>query len=106
MAFTVRAATLDDIEVLVRHRVRMFEDMGVPLEREVLAAEFDRWLREHVPAGTYHAWLALDADAVAGGGGAQIIPWPPGPRYPGSRLAFVYNLYTEPGYRRRGVAVC
>ena len=33
-----------------------------------------------------------------------IIPWPPVPQYPGDTLAFVYNVYVEPGYRRRGLA--
>ena len=33
-----------------------------------------------------------------------ILPWPPGPRYVGGRLAFVYNVYTEPAHRRRGLA--
>ena len=33
-----------------------------------------------------------------------IIPWPPGPRYPGGKLAFVYNVYTEPAHRGRGLA--
>jgi GNAT superfamily N-acetyltransferase len=51
-----------------------------------------------------------DADTLANGGtvvaggGATIVPWPPGPRYPGDSLAFVYNVYTEPAHRRRGLA--
>ncbi len=104
MSFTVREATLDDLDVLVRHRIQMFEDMGIAGDRRKLADEFARWLRELMPAGIYHSWLVQDAGAIVGGGGAQIIPWPPGPRYPGSRLAFIYNVYTERPYRRRGVA--
>ena len=58
-----------------------------------------------MPAGTYRAWLAETPDGeVAGGGGITILPWPPGPRYMGNRLAFVYNVYTEPAHRRRGLA--
>jgi GNAT superfamily N-acetyltransferase len=33
-----------------------------------------------------------------------VLPWPPGPRYLGDRLAFVYNVYTEPAHRHQGVA--
>ena len=51
------------------------------------------------------AWLEETVDGhAAGGGGITIIPWPPGPRYVGDRLAFVYNVYTEPAHRRRGLA--
>jgi GNAT superfamily N-acetyltransferase len=104
MTFTVRPATLDDLDVLVRHRVQMFTDMGIAVDGAMLATEFAKWLQQHVPTGSYRAWLVHDGDAVAGGGGATIIPWPPGPHYPGSRLAFVYNVYTERPYRRHGVA--
>jgi GNAT superfamily N-acetyltransferase len=31
-------------------------------------------------------------------------PGPPGPQSIGDRLAFVYNVYTEPPHRRRGLA--
>jgi GNAT superfamily N-acetyltransferase len=111
--YTVRRATLADRDVLVNHRVRMFEDMGVlstaGASRERLAAEFGAWLHDVMSTDTYVAWL-VEARAGAGtpeivaGAGATIIPWPPGPFYPSGRLAFVYNVYTEPDYRRRGLA--
>lgn len=83
----------------------MFTDMGVPLDAKVLDPAFRAWLAEMMPAGTYRAWLAEAADGeVTGGGGITILPWPPGPRYVGDRLAFVYNVYTEPAHRRRGLA--
>src|SRR4030095_16353264 len=37
-------------------------------------------------------------------GGADHPLGAPAPRYPGRQLAFVYNVYTEPAHRRRGVA--
>jgi GNAT superfamily N-acetyltransferase len=100
-----RPATLDDVAVLSRHRISMFTDMGVSLDRDALDGAFRAWLAETMPSGTYRAWLieTPDGETVAGGG-ITILPWPPGPRYPGSRLAFVYNVYTEPAHRRRGLA--
>jgi GNAT superfamily N-acetyltransferase len=103
--YRVRVATLDDIRTLVRHRIGMFTDMGVPLDVAALETAFRRWLAELMPAGTYRAWLVeTDAGEIAAGGGITILPWPPGPRYVGDRLAFVYNVYTEPAHRRRGLA--
>ena len=114
-AYRVRPATLDDADVLVRHRCSMFTDMGVPLDAEALDSAFRAWLAKTMPGGTYRAWLvettAEQDDGLAGaktlvvaGGGITILPWPPGPRYLGDRLAFVYNVYTEPAHRRRGLA--
>ena len=103
--YRVRAATLDDVETLVRHRIGMFTDMGVPLDATTLDRTFRAWLADVMPAGTYRAWLIETGSGdVAAGGGITILPWPPGPRYMGTRLAFVYNVYTEPAHRRRGLA--
>jgi GNAT superfamily N-acetyltransferase len=100
----IRAATLDDLDVLVHQRVAMFTDMGVPMDVEVMATEYRRWLAARMPAGTYRAWVVeSDAGDVIAGGGISILPWPPGPGYPGGRIAFVYNLYAEPAHRRRGL---
>jgi GNAT superfamily N-acetyltransferase len=82
----------------------MFVDMGRVVDTGMLEREFSRWLHEHLPSGEYRAWLVEEGAAVAGGGGVTVIPWPPGPQSPGDRLAFVYNVYTEKPYRRRGVA--
>jgi GNAT superfamily N-acetyltransferase len=110
--YTVRRATLADLGVLVEHRVRMFDDMGVlampGADRDRLTVDFRTWVADALRDGTYLAWLvdAQDRDgaprAVAGAG-ATIIPWPPGPFYSTGRLAFVYNVYTEPDHRRRGL---
>jgi GNAT superfamily N-acetyltransferase len=103
--YRVRLATLADADALVRHRIAMFTDMGVSLDARELDRAFRAWLRDVMPEGTYRAWLIDAPDGTAAcGGGITIIPWPPGPRYAGDRLAFVYNVYTEPPHRRRGLA--
>ena len=103
--YRVRPATLDDAKVLVHHRVAMFTDMGVPLDATALSTAFRSWLTHTMPAGTYRAWLVeTDGGEVVSGGGITTLPWPPGPQYMGDTLAYVYNLYTEPAHRRRGLA--
>ena len=105
MTYRVREATLADADVLVRHRIGMFTDMGLTLDAAALDAAFRVWLAEKMPEGIYRAWLAEAADgAIAGGGGISILPWPPGPNYMGDKIAVVYNVYTEPLHRRRGLA--
>jgi GNAT superfamily N-acetyltransferase len=103
--YRIRLATLDDEAILVYQRIAMFEEMGVMLDKPALTARFGAWLRETIPAGTYRAWLVESASAsVVAGGGMTIIPWPPGPTYPGDKLAFVYNVFTEPPHRNQGLA--
>jgi len=105
MPYRVREATLGDADVLVRHRIGMFTDMGLTLDVAALDAAFRVWLAEKMPQGVYRAWLVEDADGtVACGGGISILPWPPGPSYMSDKIAVVYNVYTEPAHRRRGLA--
>jgi GNAT superfamily N-acetyltransferase len=105
MSYRMREATHRDADVLVRHRIAMFTDMGLVLDAPALDAAFRVWLLENMAAGIYRAWLVEAADgSVAAGGGISILPWPPGPSYPGSAIAMVYNVYTEPAHRRRGLA--
>lgn len=111
--YPLRRASIADVDALVRHRIRMFEDMGrmsdPGVDADRLIAEYREWLVRVMPDDTYVSWVVEDdsPDAtrrIVAGGGATIIPWPPGPTYPGSRLAFVYNVYTEPEHRGRGLA--
>jgi GNAT superfamily N-acetyltransferase len=103
--YTIRQATLADADTLVRHRLGMFTDMGVAFDPDALAADFREWLAGTMPVGAYRAWLVESAGGeVAAGAGITVVPWPPGPTYAGSRLAFVYNVYTEAAHRRRGLA--
>jgi GNAT superfamily N-acetyltransferase len=101
--YCTRPATLDDADALVHHRIAMFQDMGVPLDPEMLEAAFRQWLGQMMPKGLYRAWVVEARSEIVAGGGITIIQWPPGPRYLGDRLAFVYNVYTEPAHRRRGL---
>lgn len=104
--YRIRRATLDDLDALVHHRIAMFTDMGEAVDAKALGAAFGVWLRAAMPSGDYHAWVgeAAAGDIVAGAG-IWLLGWPPGPwMTAGGRLAFVYNVYTEPAHRKRGLA--
>ena len=90
----------------MRHRIGMFTDMGMPLDVAALDRAFRAWLAETMPAGTYRAWLVETADGATSSPAAESRSCRglPVPRYMGDRLAFVYNVYTEPAHRRRGLA--
>ena len=63
------------------------------------------WLSRALDDKTYHHWLALDASGeVAGGGGVLLCSWPANPKDPCTERAVILNVYTEPQFRRQGVA--
>ena len=104
---TIRQATVADIEQIVTHRRRMFEDMGNK-DVEALSrmeAAFRPWLIDHMRREVYRSWFACNAEnkAVAGAD-VWLIDWPPGQFDISLYRGYILNVYTQPDYRRRGLA--
>lgn len=111
--FSIRSATLDDVDILAAHRARMFDEMGeVPPEAfEILRAKSRERLLDFVASGQYVGWLAVPAqrpDLIAGGAGVQlrdVLPHPLPGRIAEGRHGIILNVFTEPEWRRQGVAI-
>ena len=105
--YASRRATVADAGVIARHRVAMFRDMGVLVEREApaLHAASEAYLTAALRSGEYLGWVVEAQGQVVAGGGALIRPLLPRPGCSqDSTEAYVLNVYTEPGHRRRGLA--
>jgi GNAT superfamily N-acetyltransferase len=103
----IRLATPRDCEVILHHRRSMFRDMGegTPATLDRMVATSRPWLERALAEGSYRAWLAETADGkVVAGGGILISSWPSRPEDPHTRRALILNVYTEPEFRRLGLA--
>lgn len=103
----IREAAPSESAIILHHRRSMFRDMGKgtveELDRMVEVAR--PWLAQAMEDGSYRHWLAIDSSGrVAGGGGVLLSPWPANPHDPRAERAVILNIYTEPEFRRRGVA--
>src|SRR5271157_3629412 len=94
---TIREATPEDQATILNHRTSMFSDMreGTPQELDRMAQLTGPWLA--------HA-LADGSCRVVAGAGVLISPWPASPKDPCPRRAMILNVYTEPAFRKRGIA--
>jgi GNAT superfamily N-acetyltransferase len=105
--FRIRAATLDDLPHIVHHRRAMFRDMGRGTEAELDDVETaaERFLHSALADGGYRGWFAVAHDGgIAAGAGITIVPWPGHPGDAINRRGWIQNVYTEPEFRRRGLA--
>lgn len=108
--FKLRYATIEDAAIIARHRVAMFRDMGgYDLQRlDALYEEYQPWVRSRIQEMTYIGVLANsldDVETIVAGAGLWIITdYPPGPVHPGSRRGMIFNVYTEPDFRQKGLA--
>ena len=115
--FDIRLANVSDAEIIARHRVGMFHDMGLVPDYlfESYRAQCETRLREQLASGEYIGWLAHPValpDKIVAGVGVQLrrtLPHPVGE--PGGEIAIaegrhaiVINVFTEPAWRRRGLA--
>ena len=106
-AIELRLATLADAPAIVKHRRAMFHDMGHGDEvaLDSMAAKFRPWLEAKMQSGEYLAWLATTGDErVAAGAGLWLMDWPPHMQGSSQKRGNIVNVYTEPEFRRRGLA--
>jgi GNAT superfamily N-acetyltransferase len=106
-AYHIREATPQDLEVVLYHRRRMFEDMGFGDQQalDAMIAASTPLLRLGLTDGTYRGWLVeAPGNRIVAGGGVIILQFQPHPRDPQPKRAWVVNMFTEPADRRRGLA--
>jgi GNAT superfamily N-acetyltransferase len=102
----LREATVADVAVIVHHRRAMFREIGYCDEAQLaaMAATSAAFIKAGLESGSYRGWLAETDTGVVAGGGLVIVGFPSGPRDPNPRRVWILNMYTEPEYRRRGLA--
>ena len=72
----MRAATLDDVDALVHHRLSMFSEMGTPFDAPIIREMFRDWLLQKMPSGDYLAWVAAGPGGeVVAGAGILLHAW-------------------------------
>ncbi len=102
----LRVATPADLPVIMHHRRQMFIDMGFKDEAGLQAMEATSipFFRTGLENGSYRGWLVENNEGVIAGGGVVLLEFPSSPRDPRAVRAFIINMYTEPPFRKKGLA--
>ena len=102
----IREASTSDIPEILRQRRRMYEDMHYTdsIALDAMATLSSAYLKTAMANGPFRAWLAVDANHIVAGGAIVISSWPAHPYDLECRRATILNVYTDPEYRRRGIA--
>ena len=104
---TLRVATPVDLDILMHHRRSMLFEMGYHDESALaaMAQTSKPFFAERLDNGRFRAWLAENrAHQIVAGGGVLLIDYPSGARDPSTIRPVIVNVYTEPAYRRLGIA--
>ena len=79
------------------------EGREVPKDVDLKAALLD-FYHKHMEDGTFVSWLAMDGDKIIGTSGMSFVEKPPYFTCPSGRLGLLSSMYTDPNYRRMGIA--
>ncbi len=103
---SIRQATANDVGEILRHRRGMYEAMGYSNANALTAmvSTCEPYLAAALANGTFHCWMAIEMNGVAGSGAVLINPWPSHPYDLECRRATILNVFVYPEFRRQGVA--
>lgn len=103
----LRRATPADLDLLVSHRRRMFEDMGVGYTlRDLDAADpaYRAWAARRMRTGRFAGWIVEERGEPAASGCVWVKRVHPRPRLATLDEAYLLSMYTEPAHRGKGHA--
>lgn len=103
----VRLATVKDLDTLVRHRRKMFEEISeaTPAELDAVDQVYRKWARARLQSGRYVGFLIeTRGGRIPASGALWLMPLPPRPWTRGGRAPYLMSMYTEREDRGHGHA--
>ena len=98
---------MDDIDILTKSRIEVLRAAN-KLAEDVDMSEVEKWSYDYYKKalldGTHTAYLVFDDDRFIGAGGVSYFRVMPTYHNPSGNKAYIMNMYTNPDYRRLGIA--
>ena len=103
MGITYRRLEGKDLDTFIRMRIAQLREEGATEDLDLVPALRD-YYRRHMADGTYVSWLAVDGEKIVGTSGMSFVEKPPYFGSPSGRIGLLSSMYTDPEYRRKGIA--
>ena len=100
---TYRRLTEEDLAIFIEMRITQLREEGAKDDIDLRPALND-YYRRHLNDGTFVSWLALDDEKIVGTSGMSFVEKPPYFGCPSGKIGLISSMYTDPSYRRRGIA--
>lgn len=104
-----RKLTEAELEIFINMRIAQLTEEYTNTGRSVpkgvdLKTALRDYYQRHMEEGTFVSWLAMDGDKIIGTSGMSFVEKPPYFTCPSGRLGLLSSMYTDPRYRRKGIA--
>ena len=103
MEITYRKLETSDLDTFISMRITQLREEGATEDIDLVPALKDYYNR-HLSDGTFVSWLALDGEKIIGTSGMSFVEKPPYFSCPTGRIGLLSSMFTDPGYRRMGIA--
>ena len=107
MELTYKKATLDDLELLVKTRImvlRAANKLSDTVDMSEVETQSRTYYQKALKDDTHVAYLVFDDEKVVGAGSVSFFGVMPTFHNPTGQKAYIMNMYTNPEYRRQGIA--
>jgi ribosomal protein S18 acetylase RimI-like enzyme len=104
--YSLRKATLDDIETLVDFRIRFLKDIQeIPTGKnlENFKDNLRNFFINRMRSDEFIAWFAISDEQVIATSGLSFLQRPPHFTNLTGYFAYIMNMYTKPEWRRKGI---
>ena len=103
MNIQYRKMTSADVDTFITMRIKQLREEGATEDIDLIPALKDYYSR-HMADGTFVSWLAVDGDKIIGTSGMSFVEKPPYFGFPSGRIGLLSSMFTDPSYRRMGIA--
>ena len=107
MNLTYKKATLEDIDILTETRIevlRAANKLSVDADMSEVERQSYSYYQKALYDGSHIAYLVYDESRCVGTGGVSFFQVMPTYHNPSGDKAYIMNKYTNPEYRRKGIA--
>lgn len=98
-----RRLTEKELDRFIDMRIHQLREEGAKEQLDLVPALRDYYSR-HMADGTFVSWLAFDGEKIIGTSGMSFAEKPPYFQCPSGKIGLLSSMFTDPGYRRRGIA--
>ncbi len=103
MKISYKRLTENELDCFIMMRINQLREEGAREDID-LAPELKDYYIRHMADGTFVSWLALDANKIIATSGMSFVEKPPYFGCPSGRIGLLSSMYTDPDYRRKGIA--
>lgn len=107
MNYTYKRAAAPDIGLLTNTRIevlRAANQLSGAVDMSLVEQQSREYYQEALASGNHVGYLVFDGDLFIGAGGVSFFRVMPTFHNPTGWKAYIMNMYTNPAYRRRGIA--